>query len=536
VVEGGSSITQQLAKQLFLTSERTLRRKIKELILTLQIERKYSKDEILEMYFNQIYFGHRAYGIESAAQVYFGKTTQELTLAECALLAGLPKAPNRYSPFKNPKRAKRRQILVAERLWRNKFITFEELEEIKNAPLALHPAGPKYQLGGYFIEYVRQYLEKKYDPNLIYGGGLRVYTTLNCHLQMAAEEAVRRKIDELKKEGLQGSLIAISPKTGHIKAMVGGYRFSSEDQFNRATQARRQPGSSFKLFTYLAALDHGFTPASIIFDSPVIFEKEDGEHWIPRNYEEEKFAGPVTLRQALARSINVVAVKLLDRVGITKAIDYARKMGIKSYLGADLSLTLGAYEVTNLEMTSAYATLVNQGIYVSPLAIIRVEDRTGQILENNFPEEKVALSPQTAYLMISLLESAVKEGTCWYARRLRRPVAAKTGTTNDFTDAWFFGLTPQLVAGVWIGFDQKKTLGEKMAGGVVAAPVWTWFMKKALENEPILDFPAPEGIISVKVDEKTGLLATPQCQQVIIEIFKRGTEPRKYCSCQKEIG
>ncbi|MFH1612690.1 MAG: PBP1A family penicillin-binding protein [bacterium] len=538
IVEGGSSITQQLAKQLFLTNKRTFDRKLKELILALQIEKKYSKDEILEIYFNQIYFGEGAYGVETASILYFGKSVKYLNLSECALLAGLPKAPTNYSPFKYPNKAKKRQILVAKRMLENGFISKKDFEIIKKSSFDFSKFSKRLKYGAHFVEYIRQYLETKYDFHLIYSGGLKIYTTLNFQMQQIAEDVFKNNLDQLKKsikkDDLQGSFIAIEPKTGQIKTMIGGYEFSSSNQFNRAIQAKRQPGSSFKVFVYLTALDNGFTPASIFLDAPVVFKgAQSGQDWTPTNYEEDKFYGYIGLRKALAHSVNIVAIKLLEKVVPDRVIEYAQGLGVKSSLGKDLSLALGTYEVSNLEMTSAYATIANQGIYIQPFTILKIEDRNGKVLEKYVPEEKIVLSPETTYLMTSLMESAVKEGTCWKAKALNRPVAAKTGTTDNFTDAWFLGFTPQLAAGVWIGFDKKEPIGYGMTGGMIAAPIWVEFMQKALQDKPVLDFPIPENIISVAIDEKTGLLANSFCQNVTMEVFKKGTEPQNLCKCKK---
>lgn len=573
IVQGGSSITQQLSKLLFLTPERTWERKIKELILTLQVEYHYSKQEILQMYLNQIYYGSGAYGIEAAARTFFGKSAKELNLAECALLAGLPSRPTTYSPFLNPKRAIARRAVVLRRMRKLGYIKKEEEEKANAQPLNLRQAPLPTATAPYFIEHLRQYLETKYGFQMLYKGGLQVYTTLDLRLQKSAEKIIEEQLSEfdLQKnlprssgEGrgstetvkVQGALVCLDPKTGQIRALIGGRSFS-ESQFNRATQARRQPGSAFKPFIYLTALENGFTPTTIIEDTPVVYVNDgydwrlvatttdftqispellpdDPEKiWVPRNYH-EKYYGPVLLRKALEYSLNVCAVKVLDQIRPLTVIPYAQKLGIESPLQANMSLALGTNEVTLLEITSAFATFNNLGIRIKPYGIIRVEDPQGNVLEKNLPQEEEIFNPTTMYLMTNLLRGVVENGTGKYARRLNRPAAGKTGTTNDFTDAWFVGYTPQLVAGVWVGYDDRRSLGNKMSGGVVACPIWTKFMKEALAKELVLDFPAPSGVTFVKIDPETGLLASARTRDAYLEAFISGTEPTEYSFITKK--
>jgi len=578
IVEGGSTITQQLSKALFLTRERTIARKIKELLLSIQLEKDYTKEEILQLYLNQVYFGQGAYGVQEAASIYFGKDIQELNLAESALLAGLPRAPNRYSPFVDVARAYRRRATVLYRMVDCGFITQDEEKETNYYPLPFEKHQLRKSQGSYFVEYLRQILESKYGSYALFKGGLKIYTTLDLKMQKIAEKALADKLDEFdeikkreRKEPekieleemeevperrVQGAVVALHPATGQIRVMVGGREFE-ESQFNRAVQAKRQPGSAFKPFIYTAAIDTGYTVVNPIEDSPVAYYN-DGINWkllsnttdlsdidpeivkninpeniwIPQNYK-ETFRGRILLRDALAYSINVCAVKILDRIRPTTAAGYAEKMGISSPLEKTLSLALGSSVLTPLEITSAYGILANQGIRTKPYAIIRVEDASGNVLEENFPEEEVVLSAQTAYIMTYLLKEVAERGTGWYTKRIGRPRAGKTGTTNEFTDAWFIGFVPNLVTGVWVGYDDNHTLGERQSGAVAACPMWTEFMKEALQDTPVLEFSVPPNIVFVKIDPKTGLLALEDCEDAVLLPFVKGTEPTDYFLTEK---
>jgi penicillin-binding protein 1A len=575
IVEGGSTITQQIAKALFLTREKTIERKIKELLLSIQLEKNYTKEEILQLYLNQIYFGQCAYGVQEAGRIYFGKDVQELNLAESAMLAGLPRAPNRYSPFVDIARAYTRRATVLRRMVECGFITQEEEKDANDSPLPFK----KYQLtgsqGSYFVEYLRQILEPKYGSNALFKGGLKIYTTLDLKMEKIAEKVLSEKLDafdeienrergktkktdiektkEVTERKVQGVIIALDPTTGQIRVMVGGRDFE-ESQFNRVVQAKRQPGSAFKPFIYTAAIDNGYTVVSPIEDSPVAYYNDginwkllsnttdlsdidpeivknmDPEKiWIPKNYK-DTFRGYTLLRDALAYSINVCAVKILDRIKPITAASYAERMGIESPLEKTLSLALGSSVVTPLEITSAYGVLANQGIRTKPYAVIRVEDANGNILEENFPEEQVVVSAQTAYLMTHLLEEVAERGTGWYTKNIGRPRAGKTGTTNEFTDAWFIGFVPNLVTSVWVGYDDNQSLGERKSGAVVASPIWTEFMKEALQDTPLVEFTVPPNIVFVKVDPRTGLLALENCPDAVLLPFVKGTEPTDYFS------
>jgi len=582
VVEGGSTITQQLAKVLFLTPEKKLIRKMKELIIAVQLEKEYSKEEVLWLYLNQIYFGHGAYGVQAAAQLYFGKDVQDLTLAECAMLAGLPRSPGRYSPFINRRNAYWRRATVLKRMVDLGFITSMEAFECQKELLPEEPHPIRSKLAPYFVEHIRQYLERNYGANALYRGGLQVYTTLDSQLQETAEKVYfehlesfdeqRKKeilreiankykieistplpydIQKLLPTPVQGAIVVIDPRTGQIRAMVGGRDFS-QSQFNRAIQAHRQPGSAFKPFVYSAALDNRFTLSTLIDDSPVAYYNDgvdwrllgrttdlsDVPHdfigrldpeqlWIPQNYSLD-FQGSTMLIDALIYSRNVCTVKVLDRIRPVTAVHYAQQMGITSPLEKTLSLALGSFEVTPLEITSAFATLANSGVHIKPYAIKKIEDFTGNVLEERFPEAKMVMSEQLAYLVTYALQKVAEEGTGRATAVFARPRAGKTGTTNGFTDAWFIGYIPNLVCGIWVGYDDCQTLGDKKTGGGVAAPIWGDFMNQILVTEPVQDFTVPPDIVFCRVDPKTGLLALENSADARLLPFIKGTEPTRY--------
>ena len=521
--QGGSTITQQLAINIFLNREISLNRKIKDILLALQIERNFTKDEILEMYLNEIYFGHGAYGVQAAAQMYFNKSVQDLNLAECALLAGLPRGPSYYSPILNPEVSLNRRNIILNRMFKLGYISKEEMEKTKQNPIKLDYNNKRDKITApYFSTFILSQLLEEYGANIVYKGGLKIYTTLDLEMQNFAEKALQESVYE-------GAIIAIEPQTGYIKAMVGGKDFE-KSKFNRATQAYRQPGSAFKPFIYLTALDNGFTPSNIIEDSPVTFENG----WSPKNYEKE-FRGPVTLREAFELSINVVGVKLLEQVGVNKVINYAHKAGIKSELRSDLSLALGTSEITPLEIASAYATIANLGVRVDPIiSIIRIEDYNGKIIKENIPQKKKLFKEETCYVLIKMMEGVIERGTGLSAQ-IGRPAAGKTGTTNDFVDAWFIGFTPDLVTAVYIGNDDRKPLGNKMTGGVVAAPVWAKFMKSALKNNDKKDFLQPDKVINISVCKESGLLPINSCPETLTVSFIKGTEPTSYCIIHQTI-
>ncbi len=536
-VQGGSTITQQLAKTLFLSSEKTFSRKLKELMIALQLEINYTKSEMLTFYFNQIYFGSGAYGLEAAAQVYFGKHAAELTLAECAVIGALPRGPSIYSPYNDMAKARARRAWVLGRMVEEGFIT-----EAQRAAAAVEPitlaAHKKPETAPYFVETIRQALEEKYGGETIYRQGLAVHTTLNIEMQLAATQALAEGLKEveerIKRRGgnpeglpLQGALIAIDPATGAVKAMVGGRDFA-ESQFNRALQARRQPGSAFKPIVYAAAIREGLTPASFLIDSPIeVDDPAFSGSWKPKNYE-NRFYGKVTLRRALTHSMNVASVKLFMQIGPDKVIRFARDAGIRSDIKPYPSTALGGAEVTLAELTSAYALFANKG-QRAELEMIRNVDRKEGRGDSYFPILTEVMAAPRAFLMTSMLKSVVDEGTGRAAQELGRPAAGKTGTTDDFTDAWFIGYTPQLAAGVWVGYDIKKSMGEGETGGRVAAPIWSAFMKSALAGKESREFKVPDGIEEVVIDDATGLLPDSRCGKSHTEYFEVGAAPDQSC-------
>lgn len=660
--QGASTITQQVTRSLFLTPERTIQRKIKELILSRKMEVMLSKDQILEIYLNQIYFGHGAYGVQVASQTYFGKDVSEISLEEAAFLAGLPKAPNNYSPYRAPEKAKFRQRIVLRRLLAEQYITKDRYREAYENDLVFQKLDPGDVSGLYFTEYVRQYLISRYGADLLYKGGLNVYTTLNSEMQETAERALReglRKLDkrqgyrgpvrlyqsdvsgdavqtshkgegEVLKQGeflearvlsgteayalvdakgfigkilledmlwaaqklkgrdvrkdrvliehakpgdilkpddvvlvrvkqvgllenqqaqaravtafaetlseseilfsleqepiVEGGFIALDPATGTVSAMVGGYDFK-RSEYNRAVSAKRQPGSVFKPIIYGTAIERGLTPASILIDNPVIFtDDETHKVWKPENYE-KKFYGPTTLRDALTHSRNLATVKLLRQIGIKSVVSYAQRIGIKSPLTRDLSLALGSSGLSLLELTSAFGVYANAGIRVEPTLILSVTDQHGRVLESRDLVPKRVLSKETAYVVTNIMEDVVQRGTAKRARVLGRPVAGKTGTTNEYTDAWFVGYTPNMAAGVWVGFDDNRSLGRNESGGRTALPIWVSFMDEALARLPVVPFSIPDEIVYAKINPTTGYLAE-EGESGEMEIFVKGTEPK----------
>ncbi len=515
VVEGGSTITQQLAKILFLSSERTFGRKLREVQLAREIERRYSKDRILELYLNLIYFGHGAYGVEAAARTFFGKSVGSLSLPEIALLAGLPKAPTHYSPHHRREPARQRRDHVLRRMLIVGAVPKAEAEAAARAPIRLAPFIEGRELAGHFLEYLRQDLEERLGKAVVAQGGLKVYTTLDPATQRAAVQAVSKALDELNGKAaaghsakgtlIEGALLALDPRSGAIQAMVGGARFETS-QFNRAVQARRQPGSAFKPLVYAAAFDRGLAPFDLIDDAPVSYPASANGRpgtWSPENAD-RKFRGPVTLRQALEESINVPAVRLLEQVGLDPVIDLARHLGITGPLQREYGLALGISEVSVLELVSAYATFANGGVRVPSTAIRQVVGRDGAEIIPSPVESQRVVDEEVAFLVTSVLEGVVQRGTGGRARALGRPVAAKTGTTQEATDLGFVGYPPSLAAGVWLGYDTPKSLGRKQSAARGAAPMWVDFMRRALTNVPPEPFPIPDGVTPIVVNRATG--------------------------------
>ena len=529
IVQGGSTITQQVAKSLFLSSEKSYIRKIREAILAYKIDHYLTKEEILTLYLNHIYLGHGTYGIEAASQGYFGKSARYLNLSEAALLAGLPKAPSNYSPFLSMEKARQRQAYVLERMVEDRYISAQEKIQVLAAPVRLRSIRPKEKVAPYFIEHVRRYIQEKYGSDVLYKEGLEVYTTLNIPMQKAARDAVERGLQELDaREGytsgrVQGALLCMEAKTGAIRAMVGGRDFG-KSEFNRATQSKRQPGSAFKPFIYTAAFDKGMTPVTKFVDAPIVYQDSAGNVWNPQNFD-GKFLGPTTLRYALAHSRNIITIKVLQDLGLDYAIAYAHNMGISSPLGRNLSLALGTSVVTLQEMVRAYGVLANQGRKVTPFFIKKIVDRTGHNFEENQIKVEQVIDPRIAFLSTYVMQDVVEVGTGRRVKSIGRPVAAKTGTTDDVRDAWFIGYTPSLVTGVWVGFDQERSLGKQEVGGRAAAPIWLYFMEKAIQGTPVELFPVPEGIVFSKVDARSGQPLRKSSKGGLYEAFLEGTIP-----------
>lgn len=534
-VEGASTITQQLAKTLFLSQEKTIIRKIKEAILALQLERRYTKDELLALYLNQIYFGSGAYGVESAAQLFFGKPASQMDLAQCALIAGLPKAPSRYTPLVNPDLAEKRRNLVLRLMLNQGLITDAQYQLATSQPVlnASRKAAPGF--APYFVQFIRPALEAAVGPSLLYKGGLTVHTTLSQRLQQAAEAAVEDGLVRLQQRmrstikpdaSPQGALVAIDIRTGGILAMVGGRHFS-ESAFNRAADARRQPGSVFKPVIYALAIARGFTQASLVLDAPVVFKGGNkGEDWLPENFSKQ-YQGEMTLRRALTHSKNIPAVRLLERLGPSAVVQFAHKLGIDSPLSPNLSIALGATSSTLLEITAAFAVFPSGGNHISPHGVTEIIDRENVSLWRTRPAIRPVMTGAEAAIMVDMLQGVVEEGTGKQARRLNLPVAGKTGTTNDFKDALFVGFSPAVAAGVWVGMDDASPLGNKETGARAALPVWIDFMAATRPESTALYFDIPDNMKKVWMDPVTGRAAADGDDGAVKALFVSGTEPRQ---------
>ncbi len=535
VKEGGSTITQQLAKTLFLSHERTIGRKVKELQLAGELEQRYTKDQILEMYLNAIYFGHGAYGVEAAARIYFSKSVTGLTLSETALLAGLVRAPGRYSPLIDVKRAKARRQYVLDRMVATGALKQPQARRANLTPVSVNPMFRSKGMAPWFIDYVRAQLDERLGQTLVRQGGLKIYTTLNAGMQRAAVKAISRGIGAIaqrRKEQTagvtaapEGALIALDARSGEIKALVGGSDYS-HSQFNRVVQARRQPGSAFKPFVYAAAFERGLTAATISDDAPISFEIGAGRRsdtWAPENVD-RKYRGPVTLRHALEESINVPTVRLIAAIGVDPVIDLARRLGITSELRREYAMALGVSEVSLLELTSAYQAFANRGTLAPPFAIRRVVGPGEIVIEEQFPQPQQVMSEEVAFVLTSVLEGVVERGTGKAARRIGRPVAAKTGTTQAAEDLWFIGYTPSVVAGVWLGYDQRRSIGSHETAGKVAAPIWVDFVKQSLGDSPVEPFLPPEGVVRVLINRKTGQPTSSADPDAFEEYVIRGQE------------
>ena len=561
IKQGASTITQQLARNMFLTQKRTFKRKIQEAILTVKIERAFSKPEILERYLNQIYFGHGVYGVQAASKFYFGKSVSELNPREIAVLVAIPRNPWYYSPLRHPERVLKKADFILKKLHRDNVITAEEFQEAINSPIVFINSDEREEFeeaAAYFLEMVRQYVLD--DPLLgeefLYKAGGKIYTTLDINMQKTAfrvvdslltvfEEQYRlspKKSEYVRDtlnppEYLQGALVTIKPETGEILALVGGRDFK-DSQFNRITQARRQAGSAFKPILYTAAIDNGYNPSDLIDDSPITLETfENGKktYWVPQNYD-HRYLGKVTLRKALALSRNLASVRLILDIGPATVVEYARKLGIKDSIPPYPSIAIGSATVVPLNLAVAYATLANYGIRPEPFFIKRIEDARGNVIENFSPTLTTVLDSVTSYEMISMMESVFDMGTAKGARKyykFTRPAAGKTGTTNDYRDAWFIGFTPDLVTAVWVGYDSVRTIFKGATGAVMALPIWSIYMKTVLDTVPPIDFIEPSGIVHKEVCSTSGMLPTPYCPDTYDEIFREGYEPTGYCNIHK---
>ena len=548
IVQGGSTLTQQLMKNFFLGSERTIERKVKEALMALVAEWKYSKDEILGNYLNEIYLGQKGaqgiFGLWEASQFYFGKELSQLTVGEMALLSGLIKAPNRYSPYRSVKAAASRRNIVLGKMFEDGFIPRRQYERALKEVLRPREFVKVVNNAPFYVDFLRKELAENYSRQVLVAEGLRIFTSLDLQLQGLAEKALSDGLKQLeerfphllkagKKDSLEGAIVVIKPQTGEIKAMVGG-RDYQKSQFNRVVQARRQPGSIFKPFVYLAAFIYGsedgtrrFTPTSLVEDSPFTWSYE-GQEWKPANYNEQYY-GLVTFRHALEKSLNSATARIASEVGIKKVRDVAYRLGLQGPLPLIPSLALGAVEVTPLEIARAYSTLANGGVRTNPLAVKQVIDQRSQVLEKRNVRVKKVISPRVAFMMNHLLKGVLDRGTGRGARRrgFNRPAAGKTGTTNDTRDAWFAGYTPDLLAVVWVGFDRQSEIG--LTGAQAALPIWTEFMKKAAAGSPLTDFIPPPGIEFIDVDPLSGYRATPNCPRVVREAFFKSEAPLAFC-------
>ncbi len=569
--QGASTITQQLARNIFLHHRRTWSRKIREAILALRIERAFSKDEILDLYLNKIYFGEGAYGLEAASRRFFGKPARELALEEAALLAGIPGNPALFSPRRHPETSLRRRNLVLRAMLETGAIDEATYAEIRERPIVLREHVAEEKQGSYFTEAIRRELINTYEVTGLYHDGLTVKTTLDLDLQRVAERILEETLRQIEERNrypylsgagdsmlaayghapgvenptplrLQGALVAIEPSTGAIRALVGGRSFA-ESPWNRASQMRRQPASAFKPMIYAEAIRQGYRTTDILLDTPVEFEvigtTPEECTWAVHNFS-ETYRGPVTLRSALMHSINVPTAKLLDAIGVRSVVALTKRLGVESPIPAVLSLATGTGELTLLEMTGAYAVFANQGIRVEPFGVERVLDRQGHVLETHLPQSEQALDPQTSYIVTHMMKSVFDGGTGQTARSIydyRSPAAGKTGTNDDYTDAWFVGFTTDLALGVWVGFDLSMPIGDKRTGtGAMAAlPVWARVMKdyESRYGKP-RDFNPPEGLVFAETCLETGLLAGPNCPDVIEDVFIAGTAPQQICRTHDE--
>ncbi len=527
-VEGASTITQQLTKTLFLTHQKTITRKIKEAILAFQLERRYTKDEILTLYLNQVYFGSGAYGVESAARLFFGKTVRDLDLPECALIAGMPRAPSRYSPLVDLKLATRRRDIVLKQMLATGILTREQYLEAVNTPVRLPERIQANRKAPYFVEYIKPMLEDAVGESLLYKGGLTVFTTLDTNLQKAALKAGRKGIDQLisrmtrtlvQPPSPQYALVALDVQTGGILAMVGGRDFA-ESPFNRATAAYRQPGSAFKPLVYAKAVEKGYSQDRLILDAPVAYQRSGSvKQWQPQNYS-KGFKGEITLRKALALSKNIPAVRLIEALGPLSVVEFANRLGIRSRLQPNLSLALGTSEVTLLELTAAYAVFPNGGNHIKPYGVTEITDSTGKTLWKVTRAKAVAMKRTDAAVMTDMLKGVVLEGTGQKAKVLGRSVAGKTGTTNGYRDALFVGFSPTLAAGVWVGVDSASSLGQGETGARAALPIWIDFFQAAFQDESFEYFDIPDNTRRLYMNPTTGKTSPTNFPGAVSALFR----------------
>jgi penicillin-binding protein 1A len=534
-VEGASTITQQLAKTLFLTSRKTMVRKIKEAILAFQLERRYTKDEILQLYLNQVYFGSGAYGVKSAAKMFFNKSVQDLSLAECALIAGMPKSPSRFSPLINEDLALKRRNIVLEQMRAIGIISAKDYNRAVAEEIRIGNKNKNLTRAPYFVEYIKKHLEDVLGASRLYKGGLSIYTTLDFRLQSAAQKAVadgllaletRMEKQNIRPAGPQAALVALDVTSGGILAMVGGRDFD-ESPFNRATAARRQPGSAFKPIVYAYAVEQGIAQNKLILDAPIAFKGTGGDNdWRPQNFS-KAFLGEITLRKALAISQNIPAVRLIEMLGPSSVARFAHRLGIESNLEPYLSLALGTSEVTLINLTTVYAIFPRGGKWIEPFGIMEVADHRNRIIWRAQPQKKLVMSREGAAIVTNMLEGVVQEGTGRQARILRGPVAGKTGTTNNYQDALFVGFSPAIVAGVWVGLDPGGTLGDRETGAKAALPIWIQFMDDAPTSKSPPYFDLPDNVIKARMNPQTGMLAADGSKGAVDALFIKGTEPKK---------
>ena len=524
LAEGGSTITQQLMKNKFLTAEVSLDRKVKEARLAMEFEKTHTKQQILEMYFNEIYYGNGIVGLAQAAKFYFNKGAEDLTGSECVLLAGVPKNPGRYNPMGKPADVIARREVVLKRMVELKYITALQSQDLRAKPVAVPAPG----VATHYLAYLRTRLVERFGPQVIEQGGLEVIAALDLNLQKQAEQALRDGVKRLAP-GLEGALVCLDPVTGDVLAAVGGAEATS-NALNRAFVSKRQPGSSIKPLIYATALEQGITAGSLWSDTPVAYRWGNGQVWKPLNYGKEQF-GEQSLRQALAHSNNVITVKVLEKIGVPALVTYAGKVGLPLRSQNGLSLALGTDEVTLKDLVEAYTPLATGGTWAQARVILRIYDRRRGTWTEEPPVVAPVLDPAAAFITTSMLQDVLAYGTGKTLKgfSLLHPAAGKTGTTDAYMDAWFIGYTPQLITGIWVGYDQPRSGGRGFTGGTVAAPIWERFMTKALASTPPSPFPKPDSVVTARIDPATGYLAREDCPTSQEEFYRPGTEPTEFC-------